>query len=81
MTAKLIHFQSIFMIDFYLKKNDLCAEMSNNLPNFYAARNSKEKGYCSRRSRRWLSRTDITGRRRLQQERCTRIKEPDVMTP
>ena len=79
--AKLIHFQSIFLIDFYLKKTDLCAEMLNNSPNYYAAGNLRERGYCSRRSRKWLSRTDTTGRRRFQQERCTRIKGPDVVTP
>ena len=81
MSLKVLNFQSIFLIDFYLRKTDLCAKNLNNLPNFYAARNSKERGYCSRRSRRWLSRTDITGRRRLQQERCTRIKGPDVVKP
>ena len=78
---KVIHFQSIFLIDFYLRKTDLCTEMWNNSPNYYAARNSKERVYCSRRSRRWLSKTDITGRKRLQQERCTRIKGPDVVKP
>ena len=30
MNLKVIHFQSIFLIDFYLKKTDLCAEMWNN---------------------------------------------------
>ena len=73
---------SIHFFDLFLSKNtDLCAEMWNNSPNCYAARNSRERGYCSRRSRKWLSRTDTTGRRRLQQERCTRIKGPDVVTP
>ena len=81
MSLKVIHFQSIFLTDFYLKKTDLCAEMWNNSPNCYAAGNSREIGYCSRRSRKWLSRTDTTGRMRLQQERCTRIKGPDVATP
>ena len=81
MSLKVINFQSIFLIDFYLKKTDLCAEMWNNSPNCYAPRNSKERGYCSRRRIKWLSRTDITGRRSLQQERCTRIKGPDVVTP
>ena len=60
-SLKVIHFQSIFLIDFYLKKTNLCAEMWNNSPNCYAARNSRERGYCSRRSRKWLSRTDTTG--------------------
>ena len=81
MNIKVIPFQSIFLIDFYLKRTDLCAEMYNNSPNCYAAGNSREKGYCSRRSRKWLNRTDITGRRRLQQEMSTRIKGPDVVTP
>ena len=81
MSAKPIHFQSIFLIDFHLKKTDSCVEMWNNSPNCYAARNSKERGYCSRRCKKWLSRTDITGQKRLQQEKCTRIKEPDVVTP
>ena len=27
MSLKVIHFQSIFLIDFYLKKTDLCEEM------------------------------------------------------
>ena len=79
MSIKVIHFQSIFLIDFYLKKTNLCAKMWNNSPNCYAAGNSRERGYCSRRSRKYLSRTDTTGRRRLQQERCTRIKGPDVV--
>ena len=56
-----------FLIDFYLKKTDLCAEMWNNSPNCYESGNSRERGHCSR-SRKWLSRTDITGRRRLQQD-------------
>ena len=81
MSLKVIHLQSIFLIGFYLKKTDLCAEMWNNSPNCYAAGNSREIGYCSGRSRKYLSRTDTTGRRRLQQERCTRIKGPDVVTP
>ena len=81
MSLKVIRFQSILMIDFYLRKNDLCAKMWNNSPNYYASRNSKERGYYSRRSRSWLSGTDITGRRRLQKERCIRIKGPDVVKP
>ena len=32
MSLKVIHFQSIFLIDFYLEKTDLCAEMWNNSP-------------------------------------------------
>ena len=78
MNLKVIHFQSIFLIDFYLKKTDLCAEMWNNSPNCYAAGNSRERGYYNRRSRKWLSKTDTTGSMRSQQERCTRIKGPDV---
>ena len=39
MSLKVIHFQSIFLIDFYLKKTDLCAEMWNNSPNCCAAGN------------------------------------------
>ena len=81
MSLKVIHFQSIFLIDFYLKNTDLCAEMWNNSPNCYATGDSREREYCSRRSIKWLSRTDTTGRRRLQQERCTRIKGPNVVTP
>ena len=81
MSLKVIHFQSIFLIDFYLKNIDLCTEMWNNSPNCYAVGNSRERGYCSRRSRKWLNRTDTTGRRRLQQERFTRIKGPDVVAP
>ena len=46
MSLKVIHFQSIFLIDFYLKKTDLCAEMWNNSPNYYAAGNLRERGYC-----------------------------------
>ena len=56
MSLKVIHFQSIFLIDFYLKKTDLCAEMWNNSPNCYAAGNSRERGYCDTRSRNWLRR-------------------------
>ena len=44
MSLKVIHFQSIFLIDFYLKKTDLCAGMWNNSPNCYAAGNSRERG-------------------------------------
>ena len=61
MSLKVIHFQSIFLIDFYLKKTDLCAEMLNNSPNCYAAEISRERGYCSKRSRNWLSMNDKTG--------------------
>ena len=43
MTLKFIHFQSIFLIDFYIKKTDLCVEMWNNAPNCYAAGNSRKK--------------------------------------
>ena len=43
MSLKVIHFQFIFLIDFYLKKTDLCAEMLNNSPNCYAVGNSREK--------------------------------------
>ena len=81
MSLKVIHFQSIFLIDSYLKNTDLCAEIWNNSPNCYAAGNSGERGYCSRRSRKWLSRTDTTGQRRYQQKMCTRIKGPNVVTP
>ena len=61
MSLKVIHFQSIFLIDFILKKTDLCAEMWNNSPNYYAAGNSRERRYCSRRSRKGLRRTDVIG--------------------
>ena len=44
MSLKVIHFQFIFLIDFYLKKTDLCAEKWNNSPNCYAAGNSREIG-------------------------------------
>ena len=43
MSLKVIHFQFIFLIDFYLKKTDLCAEMWNNSPNCYATGNLKRK--------------------------------------
>ena len=43
MSLKVIHFQSIFLIYFYLKKTDLCAEIWNNKPNFYAAGNSRKR--------------------------------------
>ena len=42
MSLKVIHFQSIFLIYFYLKKTDLCAEIWNNKPNCYAAGNSRK---------------------------------------
>ena len=44
MSLKVIHFQSIFLIDLYLKNTDLCAELWNNSPNCYAAGNSRERG-------------------------------------
>ena len=46
MSLKVIHFQSIFLIDFYLKRliYDLCAKIWNNLPNCYAAGNLRERG-------------------------------------
>ena len=43
MRLKVIYFQSIFLIDFYLKKTDLRAEMWNNSPNCYATGNSRER--------------------------------------
>ena len=61
MSLKVIHFHSIFLIDFYLKKTDLCAEMWMNSPNCYAARTSRERGYYSKRNRKWLSRNDTIG--------------------
>ena len=44
MSLKVIHFQSIFLIDFYLKNTNLCAEMWNNSQNCLAAENSRERG-------------------------------------
>ena len=55
MSLKVIYFKSIFLIGFYLKKTDLCAQMLNNSPNCYATGNSRERGYCSKRSRNWLN--------------------------
>ena len=43
MSLKVIHFQPIFLIDFYLKKTNLCVEMWNNSPNYYAVGNSREE--------------------------------------
>ena len=43
MSLKVIHFQSIFLIYFILKKTDLCAEIWNTSPNCCAAGNSKRK--------------------------------------
>ena len=43
MSMKVIYFQSIFPINFYLIKTDLCAEMWNNSPNCYAAGNARER--------------------------------------
>ena len=43
MSLKVIYFQSIFLIDFYLKKIDLCAEMLNKSQNCYATGNSRER--------------------------------------
>ena len=61
MSLKVIHFQSMFLIYFIINKTDLCAEIWNTSPNCYAAENSKERRNCSKRSRRWLSITDIAG--------------------
>ena len=61
MSLKVIYFQSIFLIDFYIKKTDLYAEMWNNSPNCYATGNARARGYSSKRSRKWLSRNDMTG--------------------
>ena len=44
MSLKVIHFQSIFLIDLYLKKTNLCVELWNNSPYCYAVGNSRERG-------------------------------------
>ena len=80
MSLKVIYFQSIFLIDFYLKKTDLCAELWNNSPNCYATGNSRERGYCSTRSRNWLRRNQMTSWMMLQQVMNTREKGPVVAT-
>ena len=49
MSLKVIHFSSIFMIYFILKKTDLCAGIWNTSPNCCTAGNSKERRNCSKK--------------------------------
>ena len=50
MSLKVIYFQSIFLIDFYIKKTDLYVEIWNNSPNYCEAGNSRARRNCSKRS-------------------------------
>ena len=61
MSLKVIYFQSIFLIDFYIKRRIYMQEYGITSPNCCAAGNSKESRNCSKKSRMWLSSTDITG--------------------
>ena len=61
MSLKVIYFQSIFLIDFYIKRMIYMQEYGITSPNCCAAGNSKESRNYSKRSRMWLTSTDITG--------------------
>ena len=49
MSLKVIYFQSIFLIDFYIKKTDLYAGIWNNFTKLCAVGNSKESRNCSKK--------------------------------
>ena len=64
MSLKVIYFQSIFLIDFYIKRLIYMHEYGITSPNCCAAGNSKESRNCSKRSIIWPRSTDITSRRK-----------------
>ena len=70
MSLKVIHFQSIFLIDFYLKILIYVQKYGITHQTAMQQGIQEKEEFCSRRSRKWMSRTNTTGRRRLQQERC-----------
>ena len=49
MSLKVIYFQSIFLIDFYIKKTDLYAGIWNNFTKLLCSREFKRKINCSKK--------------------------------
>ena len=49
MSLKVIYFQSIFLIDFYIKRPIYMQESGINFTKCYAAGNSKESRNCSKK--------------------------------
>ena len=61
MSLKFIHFQSIFLIDFYLKRLIYVQKYGITNQTVMQQGIQEKENFCSKRSRRWMSVTDITG--------------------
>ena len=79
MSLKVIYFQSIFLIDFYIKKIDLYAGIWNKLHQIAIQQEIQKKAeIVVKRSRMWPSSDNIIGCSRLQQEQRIKKKGPGV---
>ena len=62
MSLKVIYFQSIFLIDFYIKKTDLYAGIWNNFTQSAVQQEIQKKAEIAvKRSRMWPGSIDIIG--------------------
>ena len=79
MSLKVIYFQSIFLIDFYIKRPIYMQESEINFTKLLCSKKSKRKQKLQKKkSRMWPSSDDIIGCSRLQQEQSTKMKGPGV---
>ena len=79
MSLKVIYFQSIFLIDFYIKRLIYMQESDPKLHQIYVQQEIQKKAEIAvKRSRMWPSSDDIIGCSRLQQEQSIKMKGPGV---
>ena len=74
MILKVIYFQSIFLIDFYIKRLIFMQESRINF-----TKTQKKAEIAVKRSRMWPSNEDLVGCSRLQQEQRIKMKGPGIV--
>ena len=80
MSLKVIYFQSIFLIDFYIKRLIFMQEYGINFTKISVQQKFQKKVEITvKRSRMWPSNEDLVGCSRLQQEQRIKMKGPGVV--
>ena len=80
MSLKVIYFQSIFLIDFYIKRLIFMQESGINFTKIAVQQKTQKKAEIAvKRSRMWPRNEDLVGCSRLQQEQRIKMKGPGVV--
>ena len=79
MSLKVIYFQSIFLMDFYIKRLIFLQESVINFTKIAVQQKTQKKAEIAvKMSKMWLSNEDLIGCSRVQQERSIKMKGPGV---